>query len=377
MTKIFWILSFLLPFQLSFHFKNLTSFVFGFEVDYLIPAIFITDLVVFWLFAVWVKTKKINISPKTILITLGVFVFIVINCYQSDNLVPTLFKWLKVLQMGLLIFIIKNSKEIDVFKHFVKPLSYSVLVVCILAIWQNFVKGSVGGAFYLLGERAFRFSDPGISPHPYSTFSHPNSMAGFLFAFIVFFLNLKQKYSGKFFYLVLGLVTITLLLSSSLNILVAMFSMFIIYKLKPSKNILVLILLLLTILTPLLNTTNLIDQSVVDRTKLARASVEIIKSSPLIGVSLNNFIPSLLNTSYLFENAWQMQPVHNIFLLVLSETGVLGFLFFISLFFIHPTSYALLPIALTGLFDHYWLTLQQNMLLFAMIIGFSFGKIKK
>lgn len=376
MTQIFWLLSFLLPFQLALHLNELTPLIYGFRIDYLIPTIYVTDIVVIWLIVVWLKTTKFKIKAKYVVYGIAYIAFVVFNILYSTYYIPAIYKWLKVTELILLATIIKSCKDIKPFNHFILPLSYSVLIVCILALWQYFVNGSVGGLFYLLGERALSFSDPGISPHPYSTFSHPNSLAGFLLVYLFLIVKNKLKFNKNYFYVLLFLIISVLLLTNSLNVYIAAVLSIFLIKFKISIKILISIILIVSLLMPFTKTFSLIDQSIVDRVKLAKASVEIIKSSPLVGVGLNNFISNLVNTNFFFENSWQLQPVHNIFLLVLSEIGVLGFLFFCSLFFLSPITYYLLPVLLTGLFDHYWLTLQQNMLLMTMIIGFSFDRLK-
>ncbi|MBL7036816.1 O-antigen ligase family protein [Candidatus Microgenomates bacterium] len=384
MTKLFTFLSFLLPFQLSIHFNKFAPLVFGFSIDYLIPAIFITDIVVLLLIIYWFIKKRPKFgkfSKRRIVITAGIISFVIINTATSTHLVPTVFKWFKFLELFLLAMIIKSNKEIKVFDHFIKPLSFSVFIVCLLAISQFINKGSLGGAFYLLGERALRFSSPGISPHPYSTFSHPNSLAGFLFVFSVFLLYFKSKFSDvfskNFFYLLLSLIVCVLFLVNSLNVFVSALLLFFVFKFKVNKRKVVAFLLVATIATLYIKSGRVVTSSVVARIKLANASVEIFKTSPLFGVGLNNFIPKLVSTNIGFENSWQLQPVHNNFLLVLAETGVLGLFGVLAYLFSPYLTFFVLPILFTGTFDHYWLTLQQNMLLLTMIIGFTFGNIKQ
>lgn len=377
MTKTFFLLSFLLPFQLSLHFNKLTPLIYGFSIDYLTPVIYITDIVVFGIIITWFRKTKFKITRNGVLVVSVVSIFVLANLLASSYLIPSIYKWIKVFELCLLVYIIKNEKGLKVFDHFVKPLSYSIVIVCTLAIWQFFNQGSVGGLFYLLGERVMRFSDPGISPFPYSTFSHPNSLAGFLLVYSLLLINYKKEFEKKYLYVLSILLITTLFLTSSLNVLLAMVTIFVIYKFKVSKKNIVILIFLVSLATPFLKIISSFDQSVVDRVKLARASVEMFKSNPVVGVGLNNFIPNLIEVSYGFENSWQLQPVHNIFLLALSEAGILGFIFLLFLLFLPHTIFFILPILLTGLFDHYWLTLQQNMLLMAMIIGFSFGKIKE
>ena len=97
----------------------------------------------------------------------------------------------------------------------------------------------------------------------------------------------------------------------------------------------------------------------------------MIKENFFFGVGLNNFIPNIPKVTNSFLNAWELQPVHNIFLLVFSETGIVGLIAFIYLFFSVSINSQLIAIILTGLSDHYWLTLQQNLLLFTYVLSLS------
>lgn len=130
----------------------------------------------------------------------------------------------------------------------------------------------------------------------------------------------------------------------------------------------------------------------VPRGDLVLLSWKALLSSPLFGLGLNNF--------YYFEGSHQtyfssiyLQPVHNIFLLIAVQTGVLG-LFTFLYFFIHAAmtswkylrkekkifSYNEIPLVLlltlivAGLFDHYPLTVGQGELLSAIILGLIFNR---
>ncbi len=228
---------------------------------------------------------------------------------------------------------------------------------------QHFNKGSIGGLFYALGERAYLVGNPNIAPYPYSFFSHPNSFAGFLLVFGIFLLQYKKKFDQKYFWILVTLVTINLVLTNSLNVYT---TVSLLLLLKLFKN----------------NTANLLfidftQRFVTHRLELITASWQMIKSNFWFGVGLNNFIPNLVKVSNTFVSSWELQPVHNIFLLVFSELGVLGFIVFCLLVFtsLVPSAYPLIAILATGLSDHYWLTLQQNLLLFTYVVVISRKKI--
>lgn len=359
------LLSFLLPFQLSYHFRSLATSVYGFEIDYLIPAVYVTDIVALLIIAFGLR--RIKFSKKFFVYSLLFTVFVVVNILSSTLYIPAIYRWLKVVEMLLLGLVLINLKDFDIFKHFVKPLSCSVFIVCVLGILQYFAGGSIGGAFYFLGERSFLFNDPNIAPFPYSTFSHPNSFAGFLLVFGIFLLHYRSKFKSRYFWALLVLVSISLVLTNSLNVYLT-----------------IGLLMLLKLRENLLRSSKLgvsfgffafdfTERFITHRVELIKSSLVMIKDNFWTGVGLNNFIPNLVKVSNSYINAWELQPVHNIFLLVFSEAGALGLLVFCLLLLAGLTtnSYGIIAILFTGLSDHYWLTLQQNMLLFTYVLAIS------
>ncbi len=140
------------------------------------------------------------------------------------------------------------------------------------------------------------------------------------------------------------------------------------------------------------------DEAIVQRQMLIDSSIKMIKTSPLLGVGLGNFIPTLAKIQKPLSLGLYLQPVHNIFLLVAAETGLIGLGFFT--WFLWKTykrikKHASLPLSTSelrikeslvlglstilvlGLFDHYWLTLQQGQLFIAFIIGLCWTNSKQ
>ncbi len=135
--------------------------------------------------------------------------------------------------------------------------------------------------------------------------------------------------------------------------------------------------------------TNFAEEAFSQRADLFKSALIIIKDHPLFGVGLHNFIPSLSHIQKPLSPTLYLQPVHNIFLLITAEIGIIGSAFF--LWFLFKTYNRLLfylslrhhevakqslitllilsAILILGLFDHYWLTLQQGQLLLALILG--------
>ena len=181
------LLSFFLPTQLAFHFNNFQNTVYGFSIDYLIPTLYLTDIIA--LLIIFFGINKLKFNYKYILY----LIFVVINIYVSNYQIASIYKWIKITEMILLGIVIFNTKKFELFKHFVKPLSYSIIICCILGIWQYLTNGSIGGLFYLLGERSFIFNNPNVAPYPYSTFSHPNSFAGFFTCYCNIYIAVQEQ----------------------------------------------------------------------------------------------------------------------------------------------------------------------------------------
>jgi O-antigen ligase len=124
------------------------------------------------------------------------------------------------------------------------------------------------------------------------------------------------------------------------------------------------------------------NQTISQRLTLSIIAAKMIQERFLIGEGLNTFIIKSvifkIGNSYL----WLLQPVHNIFLLVFSETGIFGLLLMCFLFnkLISKSllrkniflAMSVIFIIITSLFDHYWFTIQQNLLLFSLLSGLIF-----
>jgi len=72
------------------------------------------------------------------------------------------------------------------------------------------------------------------------------------------------------------------------------------------------------------------SQSLEERTLYQQVSYETISDHPLGGVGIGQFV---LNSYKLNPNleSWQYQPVHNVYLLIFSELGIVGFISFLLL----------------------------------------------
>jgi O-antigen ligase len=419
---LFYLLILFLPTQLGKHFWPNFSFVFGLRLDYLSPTIYLTDIFIVLIFLFSLpkfKSFAETISKKMLLLSSLFLLSLMVGVVASKNSLAGFYGIVKILEYLFLILFIKSN-----FKNFNKSILFfcfltGIMFESLLAFLQYFNQGSIGGILYLLGERTFTAQTPGIANasingqlflRPYATFSHPNVLAAFL---VVTMLYLFLLFKNHHRYLLAGVVvgTSALLLTLSrvaiflwVVYLVILFGIPLVKKYKNRLSKLKLLMglsgiLMLTIFVYLIFQNSFIaqrflmtkvtDEAFSQRTVLMQQSLTMFTKAPVFGVGVNNFFNNL-NFPNSQLTPLLIQPVHNIFLLVLSETGLIGFCLFIYLFYvmirnlitakkIKEKKYLLMlifTVVFLGSFDHYFLTIQQGQLLFAVILGtmLSYGK---
>lgn len=390
------ILLFLLPTQLGIHFWPDYSFIFGIRVDYFSPTIYITDilLVTFVFFGVLKIDFKRYLLKRIFYPTLClVLLFVTLNILNSSSSLITLYKWIKVFEYSLFVLVLSNIK-LEVKKDVCIPLILSLVFITLLGIVQFVSKSYLGGPFYFFGERAIDLSTIGASKttlfgheylRSYSTFSHPNSFAGYLLvsSFLLLFLSTSKV---NIFKIILAFVIfIAIALTFSLGALIALLVglLLILFKSKRMNTFVFITLCVAGLLASLYKggVSQSFGKDVYERVLLNNVAGTLISKSFLVGVGLGNFIESYVVQGFWPYVNWLLQPVHNIFLLLLSEVGLLGLLTFcyITLKSISRSNWrfgvCIVLICVAGIFDHYWLTLQQNQLLLALVIGLSFNPI--
>lgn len=376
-----YLLIFLLPTQLGKHFFLPFSYISGVRIDYLAPTLYLTDCIIFLLFFFTIKDFKIKISKKILFIIL----LVIFNIVFSLSPWISLYKWIKILEVIGLFFILKIKLQP---KNILIVLLSSSVLQLLLVIYQISQQHALQGIAYLFGERYFTISTPGIAKvtlqgleilRGYGIFSHPNSLAGFflvLYTYILFEKKFNKTLVLKYSFL--GISTLLILLSFSK---VAIITFLLVTGFFVTKNISCKFcaigrMLILLVLSLLFITAQGDVDSLQKRLYLTQNAIQTILQYPFFGTGLGSYLQAQtqfsIPYSYLF-----FQPVHNIFLLLLAETGVILFgiiMYYLSIViryvYKNPPAMALIfAILFTGFFDHYWLTLQQNLLLMPVVFG--------
>jgi hypothetical protein len=398
-----------IPSQLGKHFWPEFSFVSGVRVDYLSPTFYFTDILIILLFTVWfIKSSKSRAlkhikDSKKLLPGIFLFsIFLVANISFSEN-IPLSFYGL--LKLGELIFF-STYTAFYLKRKKLKPaplFSISVIIASLIAIFQYINQSSLGGIFYFLGERSFTSSTPGIANvsidgelilRGYGTFSHPNVLAGFLLltlTFILFKTNFKNNLAWiNISAIILGSVSLFLTFSR-LPILLWVVTLVIYFfsevKIISGQKKYITALAFLAMLVSFFFYSpfylrflgsSFSEESYVVRVKLLEDGISKFYESPWIGSGIYNF---LTDTS--FSNTFIFQPVHNIFILILIQGGIIGLIFFTLLFCkifsglwekMVYLKLIFLYIIFLGMFDHYFLTIQQGQLMFGFFVGYLFSK---
>lgn len=400
-----YLLIFLLPTQLAIHFWPSFSFVFGIRVDYLSPTIYLTDVLFLLVFSLWAKKayKQILFFVNKHKRYIYLFVLLALfNSFFSISFFPSIIKWIKLLEVIVFGYYIWERRDVFKSKTTLTVLYYSLIFFSVIGICQFALGKTLGGPMYLLGERSFDISTPGIAlveiagrnfMRAYSTFSHPNSFAGYLgVGLILLILNYSPKELSKkiigFFIILLAFV---LAFSTSAFLGISFCLLILLIRRKTfinTKTVLIipLMFLIVSLMLPFVSKIILSDkiklpQNISQRLDLSIGAGKIISQKFLMGGGLNTFVinaSTIENNNYYF---WALQPVHNIYLLFFSETGIFGLL--LTYFLIvkvlqksfclnKPVFLSIIFILVTGLLDHYWITLQQNIFLLAFVFGKSF-----
>lgn len=366
---------FLLPTQLGFHFWPSFSRVAGIKIDYLSPTLYFLDLLLLLLIFLSLPLI-IKFFKKHLFSSLVFFLFIILNTTFSISPLNTLFWWLRTL-LYLFTFVSLKERRIS-WCQIETPLLCSTLFLLLIQLFQTLTQSSLGRFLYLFGERAYSTSTPGLARlnlfgldfvRAPATFSHPNSLAGYLL--IVYYLFSRK--ASHFWYRLVPFFGLLLTLSKT-----SIFALLLLLLNTPSA-IFISFSLLASLSLPLLSHYSFHWSPLSDRLFHFSYLWPIFKAHYLLGTGLGNFVPSLgsfLPGSFLTPS--KLQPIHNLYYLLFSELGLFGLITFIYIaykekfvkIFKSSSLIGLLGLVLLiGSFDHYLWTLPQNklILVFALV----------
>jgi O-antigen ligase len=370
------------------------------------------------------KTRKkgdqdlnLNFSSRHWVILAGLEFFAFLSIFVSAFQAVSVFKYILLLFAIALLFLMTSFK-FD-FKKVLKVFIIAIMIQAALGVFQFFTQESWDNKYLglsshdpaVLGTSVLENAD-GRLLRAYGATDHPNifgALSFFAFAFLMI-LALKGDYSSKekiiiYFSLALLLLALTLSFSRSafLALIFSLFFWFVFFFFEKRKYLFKKFLpYFLFLLVFLFSFFLIFDSLIIDRfnfdSRLEKKSIEersdqtlmsseIIKENLFLGVGIGAYHQKLLDQNSDWKT-YQAQPVHNVFLLVLSEIGIWGFIFFLLLlFYILKNTFSDLIYApiFVGLlifmfFDHWLWSLPFGLLflffIFSLTFYFKYDKVE-
>lgn len=392
----------MIPTQLGKHFWPGWSLVSGVRIDYQSLTIYLVDVLwFFWIgLVIWRVRfgflKKSELKFEYLLIGM----FILVNILAAQNKGVAIYSWLRIFQWVWFYRYCRNNKT-EVKTILKRVIPWWIMGESLLG-WAQMTKGgSLNGLMWWLGERRFDISTMGVAQfsvlgrgliRAYGTFSHPNSLAGFLLISLGLWMGFYKNSRKIYWWMITWFACLGIILSGSRTIWLLSLGLMGLIFIKIYKNkigikktfgclviVLGLFLLVLGVVSVNYQTRDFLggwdSESWTKRMSLNVAAVKMWQENLTLGVGAGNFISRLPEYQSNGQFYW-LQPVHNIVLLAGSEIGVLGLIVVLWLFKDLVTKkswgrkwWLLMIILASGMVDHYWLTLPQNTWLLAIVLG--------
>lgn len=392
--------------QLGKHFWPYFAYVSGIRVDYLSPTLYLTDILIILLIGVWLISQYSRIPTQKFYISLALhaLVFILsVSIIVSKYPLPALYGSVKVLEMIFLGYIVSRhvSRKSVLMTCFL--LSTAMIIEGILVISQILSQSSIGGLWYFLGERTFSSASIGISTvsvfsneilRAYGSFPHPNVLAFYCVVVCTLLLTQLQNISSlllKTFYWIAIVFSLICLFSTfsrlSIFVLIGIIG-FLSFKNEVSRKIGMFMLgvgfIFILLFIERFSISSFISSDLFYRWDLAKIGLKIVLENPFFGVGMSNYLYYQIDYQRSITPVL-LQPPHNVFLLILLQTGGIGLIF--SIYFLARTSMRaksylnsnsplhvsasllFFAILIIGMGDHYFVTLQQGMIMTAFVIG--------
>jgi len=421
---LFYLIVFFIPF-------NIKKFLFYFNTPFEIPInynatfLYFFDVLVLFFLILSVKDFKNFFSfSKFFYIFLGLVFIFGFFALNFSIFLYSFFRFFLFALFGGAVAYYLSQNAISLQKTFL-VLGFSGFLQTIISVLQFRNQSSIG--LKILGESVLGPETSGVARvytpfgnllRVYGTMPHANILATFLVIAFLSFIYLFLKKKNIYYLIPASTLVIGIILTFSrsgffiffLGILATFFILFLNRNFKKEIFIFAVFLIILFLIL-FLEFKDLIfarfyvsfnEPSFVHRAYYNLIGIELFKKYPILGVGFGNqILAGLKNGLYSAQNlnfSWQWQPIHNIYLLVLVETGVISFLIFLFFFFsiflksikllkknlfsnkfldFYFTFLILLLMLIIGIIDHFPLKLESGMLLFFLFLGLVVGELNR
>ena len=413
---------FLIPWQTRYIYKSLTLggeiFEYGKLSFYLSEVFLILFIICYLIYIKKRKEPKEKISKATSIIFLFLLV-IIISFFGALNKQVYFYGLIKLMEVIVLYFLVTKIK----FSYLKLRISFvfSMLIHSFLGIYQFFSQSIFANKYLGIAEQVS--SQGGVSVlegvfgrllRVYGGFSHPNILAGFLVVAILILISIyfdlvkseslfnrvNKKRKLVLFYSSLVILFSALILTFSRSAFLALFlsllSLLIYSVFKKTETKKVVSILLILVLVSSLSFVLFNDflkiriqgqerlelKSSTERMVLKNQALELLNKNWFLGTGVNNYIVAVYEKVDNTLNVWEYQPVHNVYLLILVELGILGlFLYLYLLIYSLYRAFSsnnlsklilglvVLTIIIINFFDHYFWTYWSGLIITFLVIG--------
>lgn len=410
--------TFLLPWQTRYLWR--LGEINGGYWEYGTISIYGTDIILFLFLiisALTLKTENINRQPKNIWYGLACVVMVsFIGLFWSPDFYLAFYKYILLLAgIGLFYFVSLNIVKRD---WLINSFLFGLVGSAILAIWQFFSQSSfsnkwLGLAYQSadrLGAAVIETGDGGRWLRAYGSFDHPNILGAIMAVGIIIMVwkigetqttTNKNKYIlywAKLFFLII--LATACFISFSKTAFIGLFIGLLIlilftwreHNTDKSKRIIISSIFLLVVFVTLtiinrdfifsrMSGGRLEEKSQNERITGYGEAYKLAKLNYGRGTGIGNYGIALARNVKQGEQSYYYQPAHNVFVMVISELGVVGYIawlgFLVLLFvYIWRQRYAL-GLAIVSmmlvmfLFDHWWWSLHIGNILMWFLLGLS------
>lgn len=393
--------------------------------DFTSFSLYLSDIIILTLFLINIKGILREFRKHHVIIALVTWILITF-LIQSRHLVSLNYYFFARFIELIALYLIVGVKPAFISK---KKLAVTFVTLAtlesIIGLLQFFYQKSLG--LYRLGESHLEPNLAGVAKivshgtrfiRGYGTFPHSNLLsavllAAILFSFYLIFIS-TSKWQKIIFSTLLALNIFGLTVSFSraglgATILSsAIVLVWLIIAHKPKKKTLWLSLITIVAFVAafavfqqfLFTRATITDDAVKERVFYDHVGLNIVKKYPWQGTGFGTSMLHMQQFSPVKLEPWQIQPIHNYYLLAAADIGIVGAGLFVILFLWHLIKLKLqllknrrqidgdyvyklvlfsilLGFLILMLFDHYFYTIEQTQLLLWLILGLSIREIQE
>ncbi len=413
---LFYIFIFFIPIQIRYIFATWTT---RFN-EWTAGFVYLTDILLIVLLILWgIRCYNHSIRPKLYSIDYFLLIFIAVAGVSIIGALEPAVSWFRYIKLIEYIFLFwyirSNTGTISKRSILLGVVILSGFMQAIIGIIQSLIQSQVG--LRLLGESPIIVGNPGVAVfkvngdlflRAYGTTPHPNVVALWLmfsvWAFAIWYCKDEDKNKPIIYSLLLAPLLLGFWMTFSrvtigvwaLSVIVVLFIMSFrkyyerhVFLFKRVLHLLGVTIFLsaffVLLYWPQIQARIHIEpteEAVTQRLFYNELAQGITADSPIFGVGIGQFVPKLMD-QFKFYPSYIYQPVHNIYLLVSSEMGIIGLIVFIIILYLsfvrsfylrknvdaNIITILFVSVLLIGLFDHFLLTMQQGSLMLWIIIG--------